>query len=47
MSLKKCKTFYDPFDIVKEIKCEHKEKKQGKEYHNFYLDVMRNKNAEN
>lgn len=41
------KKFYDPFDIVKEIKCERKEKKQGKEYRNFYLDVMRNKNAEN
>jgi hypothetical protein len=32
---------------VKEIKCEWKEKKQGKKYYNFYLDVMRNKNAEN
>lgn len=42
----KCKTFYDPFDVVKEIKYQHKEKKQGKEYHNFYLDIMRNKNAE-
>lgn len=42
---KKC--YMTLFDVVKEIKYQHKEKKRGKEYHNFYLDVMRNKNAEN
>lgn len=40
------KKFYDPFDVVKEIKRQHKEKKQNKKYYNFYIDVMRNKNAE-
>lgn len=40
-----CKKFYDPFDIVKEIKIERKEKKQKKVYENFYLQE-RKKEAE-
>ena len=32
-----CKNFYDPFDIVKEIKPKRKEEKEKKIYENFYL----------
>lgn len=31
------KKFYDPFDVVKEIKPKHKEEKKKKVYENFYL----------
>lgn len=39
------KKFYDPFDIVKEIKIERREKKEKKVYENFYLQE-RKKEAE-
>jgi len=32
------KKFYDPFDVVKEIKLKHKEEKKKKVYENFYLN---------
>lgn len=32
------KKFYDPFDVVKEIKKEEKRKKEKKTYVNFYLE---------
>ena len=32
-----CKKFYDPFDVVKEIKMKYKEEKKKKVYENFYL----------
>lgn len=32
------KKFYDPFDVVKEIKIKHKEEKKKKVYENFYLN---------
>lgn len=32
-----CKKFYDPFDVVKEIKIKYKEEKKKKVYENFYL----------
>lgn len=38
-----CKKFYDPFDIVKEIKKEEKRKKEKKVYVNFYLEEMKTK----
>lgn len=31
------KKFYDPFDVVKEIKPKHKEERKKKTYENFYL----------
>lgn len=38
------KKFYDPFDIVKEIKQKHKEEKKKKVYENFYLkSIVRSK----
>lgn len=38
----KCKKFYDPFDVVKEIKIECKQEKKKKVYENFYLNERRN-----
>lgn len=35
------KKFYDPFDVVKEIKPKHKEEKKKKIYENFYLNERR------
>ena len=32
-----CKKFYDPFDVVKEIKMKYKEEKKKKVYENFYF----------
>ena len=37
----KAKMFYDPFDVVKEIKPKHKEEKKKKTYENFYLNERR------
>lgn len=35
-----CKNFYNPFDVVKEIKLKHKEEKKKKVYENFYLKEL-------
>ena len=35
------KKFYDPFDVVKEIKLKHKTEKKKKVYNNFYLEERR------
>lgn len=36
-----CKNYYNPFDVVKEIKSKHKEEKKKKTYENFYLNERR------
>lgn len=38
----KCKKFYDPFDVTKEIMLKCKQEKKKKVYENFYLNEMRN-----
>lgn len=42
----KCKSFYDPFDVTKEIVLKCKQEKKKKVYENFYLNERRRQQNE-